>query len=310
MSDSNNKRLQRRMLEKKLGEFLGFEDESLTDILDHLLGIETQDDLLDYVAQLLGTKDDQIKLFVQDIGRFQNGQPIEGIVDIGSEGGTATEQSPTPAPTQQKTTPKPAAGAASKAKQQPASQNNQSKNSKANTSKAVASSETTKNASNNSKKQVPGKNQKTKDSHKQPPPPETATIVPEAPAPPPKPRGLPPKGQATRQCGCFGTLHRPLTNCLFCGRISCEEEGYQFCPFPSCGYLLEEVKPPEGESPDRYVLYAVYCWNCLYHCTAHRSMARLLYIVANSFIVLVAKTHTYIHNYLLPHCHDTLLTII
>ena len=59
----------------------------------------------------------------------------------------------------------------------------------------------------------------------------------------------PPKGKAKYDCGCFGTLHRALTNCLYCGRITCEKEGYGFCPF--CGYLVEEVVPPSGG--DQYV---------------------------------------------------------
>ena len=56
----------------------------------------------------------------------------------------------------------------------------------------------------------------------------------------------PPKGKAKFDCGCFGTLHKALGNCLYCGRITCEREGYGFCPF--CGYLVEEVKPSGGDS--------------------------------------------------------------
>ena len=60
-----------------------------------------------------------------------------------------------------------------------------------------------------------------------------------------KSKSTPPtKGKAKYDCGCFGTLHRALTNCLYCGRITCEKEGYGFCPF--CGYLVEEVVPPSG----------------------------------------------------------------
>lgn len=46
------------------------------------------------------------------------------------------------------------------------------------------------------------------------------------------------KGKAKKVCGCFGTKHKPLTNCLHCGRISCEAEGYDFCPF--CHILIED----------------------------------------------------------------------
>ena len=40
------------------------------------------------------------------------------------------------------------------------------------------------------------------------------------------------------ECGCFGQTHAPLSNCLNCGRISCEAEGYDYCHF--CGYLIED----------------------------------------------------------------------
>lgn len=53
----------------------------------------------------------------------------------------------------------------------------------------------------------------------------------------------PPQGKASVVCGCFGSLHKPLTNCLYCGRISCEREGYDFCPF--CGILVEQVSGGE-----------------------------------------------------------------
>jgi hypothetical protein len=53
------------------------------------------------------------------------------------------------------------------------------------------------------------------------------------------------KGKAKFDCGCYGSVHKPLTNCLYCGRVACEKEGFTFCPF--CGYLLEEVKPPPGD---------------------------------------------------------------
>lgn len=54
----------------------------------------------------------------------------------------------------------------------------------------------------------------------------------------------PTRGKATKVCGCFGTKHKPLTNCLYCGRISCELEGYGFCAF--CGYMVEEIHGGEG----------------------------------------------------------------
>jgi len=58
------------------------------------------------------------------------------------------------------------------------------------------------------------------------------------PEPEPKPT-RPAKGKAKTVCGCYGTVHKPLTNCLHCGRISCKKEGYDYCPF--CSNLIEKV---------------------------------------------------------------------
>ncbi len=49
---------------------------------------------------------------------------------------------------------------------------------------------------------------------------------------------LPLQGTAKVVCGCFGTQHKALNNCLRCGRISCEREGYDYCPF--CRYMVPE----------------------------------------------------------------------
>ena len=68
----------------------------------------------------------------------------------------------------------------------------------------------------------------------------------EEPAKPP-PKSHPQKGKPLHVCGCFGTVHKPLTNCLYCGRISCHKEGFDFCAF--CGLLVEKVDatpPKEG----------------------------------------------------------------
>lgn len=47
-------------------------------------------------------------------------------------------------------------------------------------------------------------------------------------------------GKPVRQCcGCYGNKHRPLTNCLRCGRISCVVEGLgDFCH--CCGYFIDD----------------------------------------------------------------------
>lgn len=42
------------------------------------------------------------------------------------------------------------------------------------------------------------------------------------------------ESDAMMQCDCFGTVHKALTNCLNCGRIVCEKEGYGPCKFCGC----------------------------------------------------------------------------
>jgi Putative zinc finger motif, C2HC5-type. len=76
-----------------------------------------------------------------------------------------------------------------------------------------------------------------------------------APPTKPPPPTTPQKGKAKFVCGCFGTVHKPLTNCLHCGRISCEKEGYDYCPF--CSFLIEQVKvvPILGEEFDKAVMH-------------------------------------------------------
>lgn len=239
---------------KRLGDFLGFDDESVSDVLDHLLTIESEDDLLDYLSQLLGSRSDEIKEFVKDIGRFRQGLPIEGRVqqEDAVESKPVAKPAPSPSPTnmatkqikqgkkaiEQKTKAKPAAAST---KSQPSSPPSKI---------AAAAGKANKAKETNKQQELEAKNASS--------PKETDENVKgesKEKSPPKKKYGLPPKGEAQRICGCFGTLHKPLTNCLYCGRISCAEEGYDFCPY--CGYLVEEVKRPEGE-PNRCVVLWFY----------------------------------------------------
>lgn len=64
---------------------------------------------------------------------------------------------------------------------------------------------------------------------------------------------MPKQGKAKFICGCFGTIHKPLANCLHCGRISCKKEGYGYCPF--CSYLVDEHIIPEGEAFDKAIMH-------------------------------------------------------
>jgi hypothetical protein len=56
------------------------------------------------------------------------------------------------------------------------------------------------------------------------------------------------KGTPKSICGCLGNKHAPLTNCLHCGRISCEREGYDYCPF--CNHLITQFMPSSNSKHD------------------------------------------------------------
>jgi hypothetical protein len=260
----------RKTLEKRLGDFLGFDD-GVEDVLDHLLSIVSSSDLLDYLEQLLGSRDDKVKAFVEDVGKFQQGLPIETL-DFGGSENPSNEGAP------QKPSQKPAsenkkksslaidtkqktknADAMNATKQQPATKGHSAEGNNsvaAKNDQPAAATATAKTLSNKNQNKKDNPNAKKKEQPVSSSKKETGLNVEKEQ--PKKAHGPPPKGTAKRNCGCFGTLHKPLTNCLYCGRITCEEEGYDFCPF--CGYLVEEVMPPEGES-DRYV-YLIVC-SCL-----------------------------------------------
>lgn len=224
----------KRSLEKRLGDILGFDDAGLTDILDHLLSIESDEDLRDYLSQLLGSEDEESREFIKDLGRFQKGEPYEFV-----------EPAATASNSQQQPPPPPAVVAAAPAKKPTATTKAQKKEEPETNKKkepATGSSAGAKDGDSSSSSQDVPKESSQTDSN-----PDAAATAERKKTPPPRKKyALPPKGQAKRKCGCFGTLHKPLTNCLYCGRISCAEEGYDFCPF--CGYLVEQVKAPEGDS--------------------------------------------------------------
>lgn len=46
--------------------------------------------------------------------------------------------------------------------------------------------------------------------------------------------------RSERFCGCLGTRHAPLTNCMNCGKVACEAEGYGPCTY--CGTLVQPRK--------------------------------------------------------------------
>jgi len=238
------KEQQRAILNQKLVALLGFED-GADDVLSHLLTIEenavrlekesccvyylmcavslthqlhySHQDLLDYLTQLLGMDHlEATRSFVRDVDRARRGESI-------SSSGSNTAKSPKQSSANDNNAP-----GATKAPDQQQSNVGSAKSKKDD----IQTSSTMKNQKNSvaASKQQPSK--------KSPSQPAVAEMKPVPPQ----------KGKAKFDCGCFGSFHKALTNCLYCGRIACQREGYGFCPF--CGYLVEEVKPTGDDADD------------------------------------------------------------
>jgi hypothetical protein len=251
---------------------------------------------LEYLSQLLGDESATMTEFVDNVGRYQRGEPVVGVM-------AATQNKPGPAQTFTTTATTKTTTVASSATTTPTLHINkweaaklsvapppppQSASTKAQKggikSRVPAPAKNIVSSNNNTYK---SKNTNPKKGAKVPPslislssnnvvpsPPTTTTTTTTTAAAattsssiqagtttttrttttttvalkPVRPTGPPPRGKATIVCGCFGVRHPSLTNCLFCGRISCAKEGYDYCPF--CGFLVEQVMEDDG----RYVL--------------------------------------------------------
>eukprot|EP00577_Skeletonema_sp_RCC1716_P016778 CAMPEP_0113409400 /NCGR_PEP_ID=MMETSP0013_2-20120614/21125_1 /TAXON_ID=2843 ORGANISM="Skeletonema costatum, Strain 1716" /NCGR_SAMPLE_ID=MMETSP0013_2 /ASSEMBLY_ACC=CAM_ASM_000158 /LENGTH=339 /DNA_ID=CAMNT_0000295511 /DNA_START=13 /DNA_END=1032 /DNA_ORIENTATION=- /assembly_acc=CAM_ASM_000158 len=245
---------------KRLAVLLNVGDEDndyVTDVLDQLIEIgEDVDDVASYLTSFLGGDDDgdvdnHLAQFANDVRRFKLGEEIV-IETVGSsplKSDAAVLQQPPQEkdrthqrqlqqqrkeeeelkkqkPVRQQLSDKPVSASAP-AKKVTQSFDTKEKQKKDNggsskqTNKAYSSTTTATTKKDTSKQQI-SKSKSPTTKQKQPP--------------------LPPKelkkGKAKRICGCYGTKHNPLTNCLHCGRISCEAEGYDFCPF--CHILIED----------------------------------------------------------------------
>lgn len=192
----------------------------LTRFVSHL------QDLAEYLSQLLGNETPEIVEFVENVGRFQRGEEV--ILASTEKDGHATDDSKPEAlnieapESLNQTNNKNKSGARRNQKQ--------SNGRVPPPSKKAMNSGRTKIDSDSEPNATVVKNEIVDASQ--------APIIQKAAQKVKK--SQPTRGKATVVCGCFGTKHKVLTNCLYCGRISCIEEGYDFCPF--CGYLIEEIK--------------------------------------------------------------------
>jgi len=240
MADSSH---QRDVLIQSLADLIGFDD-GVADVLEHLLTIESKDDLLDYLSQLLGSESEQVKALVQSISAFQQGETIDVPTAQQSDQVSTEEKGPLPT-----AAAKPNIAASKQAKA--SNKNPPDKEKKSSTVNARKTAPQTQ-APMAQHKQPSGKIEPHK--KKNPTPVEVSSVEKQRDASvsngsQPVPKSKPPRGKAKFTCGCFGTFHKPLANCLFCGRVACEKEGYSYCPF--CGYLIERP-PPSGTKADKH----------------------------------------------------------
>ena len=233
------------ILESILGSLLGFDD-GASDVLEHLLTIESKDDLIEYLSQLLGNESPEVISFVDNVGRYKRGEEV--ILSVPPETNNSDDKEDS----------KPKAKDTAVKTQQPNGRVNKNRKSNKNDAlqgrrnqkqskgrlppppkKAVAAAAAASRSTNNN----------TTVQQSQPNQPQNKEIeskptIPNGEEPnesiKPVQKSRPKRGEAKIVCGCYGTKHKVLTNCLYCGRISCTQEGYDFCPF--CGWMIEEIK--------------------------------------------------------------------
>ena len=263
----------KRVLENALGKLLGFEEGEAEDLLEHLFTIEFEDDLSEYLVQLLGGQTPEMVNFVENMLRHRRGESLNSNdVDDDKESSSSKQ----------------AAVAVSSGEETSALDSFRAMALQNNTVQASIKNEgrKTTNRKLGNKSRVPPP-KKTNNGKKTPPPPATTASatttgssnsthnetknqsMPQSSKTQEESKEEaevvekfhPSRGKAKIVCGCFGTKHEALTNCLYCGRIICKAEGYGFCPF--CGLMVEE---------GTYVLqlivklYFVRCEYCLLDC--------------------------------------------
>mmetsp|Transcript_3266 Transcript_3266/g.7053 ORF Transcript_3266/g.7053 Transcript_3266/m.7053 type:complete len:317 (-) Transcript_3266:283-1233(-) len=236
----------KRVLENALGKLLGFEEGEAEDLLEHLFTIEFEDDLSEYLVQLLGGQTPEVVNFVENVSRHRRGESLNSNDDNGKESSS-----------------KQAAVAVSSGEETSALDSFRAMALQNNTVQASKKNEGRKNTNRKqgNKSRVPPP-KKMINGKKTPPPsattasaetagssnsthnetqnqskPQSFTTQEESKEAEVVEKFHPSRGKAKIICGCFGTKHEVLTNCLYCGRIICKAEGYCFCPF--CGFMVE-----------------------------------------------------------------------
>jgi hypothetical protein len=234
-------------LQKRLAVFLNIDSEDdqdyVTDVLEQLIDIgEDIDDVTAYLSSFLGGDDssddnDSLREFARDVRRFKLGEEIvEPIVDTATasyekQSGQENEIQQHHLQQRQRKNN----GEAEKNTQPTVSQVRRVQPSPIAKDKQEQEGQQTLKPTKNIDVQSLSKSdqsmpQPSKSSNSN----KATKQKQQSPQPPQKLK----KGKAKKVCGCYGNKHKPLTNCLHCGRISCEAEGYDFCPF--CHILIED----------------------------------------------------------------------
>uniref|UniRef100_A0A7S4JZ24 TRIP4/RQT4 C2HC5-type zinc finger domain-containing protein n=2 Tax=Odontella aurita TaxID=265563 RepID=A0A7S4JZ24_9STRA len=255
----------RAALECRLATLLGFDD-GASDLFEHIVEIESSEDLSDYLSQLLGDSED-IQDFIGDVGRFKRGEDVNfANVSSGAAGRDASALQPTTDVLGKKCnvsreveveveTPQNGAGSARNIdmKKKKKQEQQRGKNQR---SEVDARQKTKQEKDRMGQVQEEQDRQVAKHLEKE----EKvamerraeeikANVEKQAKIESDKALsqnliGANPKapkhGRSKVICGCYGTRHKPLTNCLHCGRIACRQEGYGFCSY--CGYEIEKIK--------------------------------------------------------------------
>ncbi len=233
MGDAENSRL----LENALGKLLGFEEGEAEDLLEHLFTIDSDDDLSEYLVQLLGGQTPEMVDFVENMSRYRRGESIAPVAEIQGEDDRkeSAKTAATVSSGQETAALDSFRAMATGNNTKTAKKNAGRKNTK---QKQGGKSRVPRPKNVNNRKSPPQQTDQVQNplassssSSVQNPTKQQEKDVVE--------KSRPIRGKAKVVCGCFGTKYKALTNCLYCGRIICEKEGYGFCPF--CGFMVEEA---------------------------------------------------------------------
>jgi hypothetical protein len=243
------------------------DDDYISEILDQLLSIENAEDVAEYLGNFVADESaGDVAMFVEELGRFKSGTIAASTASVAAVNPDEQgEKVQTPSSGNRILDEGAAQREEIRLRELEAREKQRmeqerlrmKKEEETRRQKEAESRNTTRSlqskwemkvesnaANNNANQTVPLKQ---KDAVKQPPKKkavEQTAAAKKVDTIPSKPL----KGTPKTICGCFGNKHAPLTNCLHCGRISCEREGYDYCPF--CNNLITQFTPSSNSKYD------------------------------------------------------------